>query len=181
MRASTSLRRHHPQEPGFGVSGRRHPRPDPALPDAAAKSALHGRHARQATGGYRRPEESRRDRRSQHFWPAPMVEARRMASRRRSRRTDEFVEGRLKPDESTFGASFTRFYPRTNEREPLARNWARKKDRTCQPPSRRARVEPGASRPCPPRRRPARNRGLRNILKATRKDARSPSRPGWKA
>jgi hypothetical protein len=51
-----------------------------------------------------------------------MVEARRMASRRRTRRTDEFVEGRLKP----FGASFPWFYPRTKEREPLTRNRARK-------------------------------------------------------
>ena len=104
--AGPGLCRHYPEEPRFGISSRRYPGPDPALPDAAAKSALHWRHARQATGGYRRPEESRRDRRSQHFWPAPMVEARRMASRRRARRTDEFVEGRLKPDEFTFGPRF---------------------------------------------------------------------------
>jgi hypothetical protein len=32
----------------------------------------------------------------------------------------------LKPDESTSGASFPWFYPRTKEREPLTRNRARK-------------------------------------------------------
>jgi hypothetical protein len=50
----------------------------------------------------------------------------------------------LKPDESTFGASFPWFYPRTKEREPLTRIGQEKsKDGTCQPPSRRADGRPG--------------------------------------
>lgn len=58
-------------------------------------------------------------------------------------------------------------------RMPLTRR-AREKseDETCQPPSRRARVGPGASRPCAPRRRPARNRGLQKGLEAARERPR---------
>ena len=56
------------------------PGPDPALRDAAAEPALHRRHSRQAAGGSRRPEEGHRDRGSQRFGPATLVEARRMAS-----------------------------------------------------------------------------------------------------
>ena len=49
-RAGSGLRRHRPQEPGLGVSCRRHPRADAALRHAAAQPALHRRDARQAAG-----------------------------------------------------------------------------------------------------------------------------------
>ena len=48
--------------PGLRVPGRRHPADHPALPDAAAEPALHRRHARQAAGRPRRPEEGDGDR-----------------------------------------------------------------------------------------------------------------------
>ena len=79
--AGSRLRRHHPQEPGLGISRRGHPGPDPALRHAAAKPPLHRRHPRQAAGGPGRPEEGHRDRGSQRLGPATLVEARRMAGR----------------------------------------------------------------------------------------------------
>ena len=63
--------------------------------DAAAKSPLYRRHVRQEAGGSRRPEEGHRDRGSQRFWAATLVEARRMASARRALPIVEFIEGGL--------------------------------------------------------------------------------------
>jgi UvrD-like helicase C-terminal domain len=54
-----------------------------ALPNAAAKSALHRDHSRQAARGPGWPEEGHRHRRSQCFGPATLVQARRVASARR--------------------------------------------------------------------------------------------------
>ena len=54
LRADAGLRRDGAQEPGLGVSGRRHPDAHPALRDAAAKPALHRGDSRQAPGGARR-------------------------------------------------------------------------------------------------------------------------------
>ena len=47
---------------GLRVSGRGHSADHAALPHAAAEPALHRRHARQAAGRHRRPEESYGDR-----------------------------------------------------------------------------------------------------------------------
>ena len=55
LHAGSRLRRYHPQEPGLRISRRDHPCPDPALRNAAAKSPLHWRYARQAAGGSCRP------------------------------------------------------------------------------------------------------------------------------
>ena len=74
--ANSCLCRHHPQEPGLRISRSDYPCPDPALPDAAAKSPLDWRHSRQAARGFRRPEEGHRDRGSQRIRPATVVEAR---------------------------------------------------------------------------------------------------------
>jgi exodeoxyribonuclease V alpha subunit len=84
-----------PQGPGLGVCCRNHPCPHPALRNAAAKSPLHRHHSRQAAGGSCRPEEGHRDRGSQCFGPATLVEARRMASAQRVVPIVEFIEGRL--------------------------------------------------------------------------------------
>ena len=56
-------------------TGGNHPGPHPALRNAATKSPLYRRHARQAAGGPRRPEEGHRDRGSQRIGPATLVEA----------------------------------------------------------------------------------------------------------
>ena len=73
----------HPIDGGIvlrdGHPRRDHPRPHPALRNAAAKSPLHRDHPRQAACGSRRPEEGHRDRRSQCFGPATLVETRRVA------------------------------------------------------------------------------------------------------
>ena len=71
---------------------------DPALPDAAAKSPLHRRHPRQAARGSRRPEEGHRDRRSQRFGPATLVETRRVAAARRVARAAPSVRRELRRD-----------------------------------------------------------------------------------
>src|SRR5271165_3599117 len=75
------------------------------------------------------------------------------------------------PDRSLWGLVSAVLSADQGARTPLTRR-AREKseDENCQPPSRRARVEPGASPPCPPRRRPARNRGLQKGLEAARED-----------
>ena len=62
-----------------GISRRSDPGNDPALPDAATKSALHWRNARQETGRDRRAEESRRHRYPKRVRSAAMVEAAGMA------------------------------------------------------------------------------------------------------
>ncbi len=54
LRADAGLCRDGAQEPGLGVSGRRHPDAHPALRDAAAEPALHRGDSRQAPGGARR-------------------------------------------------------------------------------------------------------------------------------
>ena len=61
-RGRARLRNDHPQEPGLGVPGRRHPAHHPALSDAAAEPALHRRHPRQAACRHRRAEEGDGDR-----------------------------------------------------------------------------------------------------------------------
>ena len=71
---NSRLCRHHPQEPGLRISRRDHPCPHAALPNAAAKSPLYRRHARQEGGGSRRPEEGDRNRGSQRFGAATLVE-----------------------------------------------------------------------------------------------------------
>ena len=96
--ADPRLCRHHPQEPGLRVSRRDHPGHDPALPDAAAESPLHRRHPRQEARGSRRPEEGRRDRRSQCFGPATLVETRRLAAARRVARAARSVHRELRRD-----------------------------------------------------------------------------------
>ena len=78
--AGAGLRRDHPQEPGLGISRRGHPGPDPALRHAAAESALHRRHPRQAARRPGRPEEGDRHRGSQRFGAATVVKARRVAT-----------------------------------------------------------------------------------------------------
>ena len=96
--AGSRLCRHHPQEPGLRISRRDHPGPDPALPDAAAKSPLHRRHPWQAARRSRRPEEGHRDRRSQCLGPATLVETRRLASARRVARAAPDVRCELTRD-----------------------------------------------------------------------------------
>jgi hypothetical protein len=91
----TFLCRHYPQEPGLRISRRDHPCPHPALRNAAAKSPLYRRHARQEAGGPRRSKEGHRHRGSQRLGPATLVEARRMASARRALPIVEFIEGGL--------------------------------------------------------------------------------------
>jgi hypothetical protein len=68
---------------GSEYPARDHSRSDPALRDATAESPLHWRHPWQEARGFRWPEEGRRDRRSQCFGPATVVETRRLAAARR--------------------------------------------------------------------------------------------------
>ena len=55
------VRGEHPQEPGLGVPGGRHPAGVAALHDAAAQPALHRGHPRQEAGRHRRQQARRRD------------------------------------------------------------------------------------------------------------------------
>ena len=73
---------------------------------AAAKPPLHRRHPRQAARGPRRPEEGHRDRGSQRFGPATLVEARRVASARRFPHVIRCVKGgpRHALDQAVFSA-----------------------------------------------------------------------------
>ena len=64
----------HSQEPGFGVSRRRHPRSDPALRYVAAEPALYRRDTRQTSGCAGRPEEGCGHRRAQCLGTAAVVE-----------------------------------------------------------------------------------------------------------
>src|SRR5437879_2733707 len=57
--AHARVRDDHSQEPGERVPGRGHPGRADALPDVAAQPALHGGHARQASGGAGRSERGR--------------------------------------------------------------------------------------------------------------------------
>ena len=74
-RGGARLRHDHPQEPGLGIPGRRHPADHPALSDAAAEPALHRRHPRQAARRHRRAEEGDGDRGEGEADPAAVVEA----------------------------------------------------------------------------------------------------------
>ena len=93
--AGTGLRRDHPQEPGLRIPCRGHPDHDPALRHAAAESALHRHHPRQAPRRAGRPEEGGRHRRPQRLRPAALVEAGRVASAHTARRTVRHGKGRL--------------------------------------------------------------------------------------
>ena len=81
--AGACLCRDRPQEPGLGISGRGHPGADPALRDVAAEPPLHRGHARQAAGGAGGPEEGGGHRGAQRLGTSALVEAGRMAGRRR--------------------------------------------------------------------------------------------------
>ena len=81
--AGAGLCRDRPQEPGLGISGRGHPGADPALRDVAAEPPLHQGHARQAAGGAGGPQEGGGHRRAQRLGTSALVEAGRMAGRRR--------------------------------------------------------------------------------------------------
>jgi hypothetical protein len=69
----------HPQEPGFGIPGRRDPAQHTALPDAAAELGLHRGDARQAPRGAGRAEKGTGDRSQRKPSEAAVVEAPRMA------------------------------------------------------------------------------------------------------
>ena len=70
----------HPQEPGIGISCGDHPGADTALRHAAAEPALYRRHAWQAAGRVGWAEEGRRDRGTQRFEQAAVVEDGRVAA-----------------------------------------------------------------------------------------------------
>jgi hypothetical protein len=69
-----SARRRRGVDAGLRISRRDHPCPHLALRNAATKSPLYRRHARQEAGGPRRPKEGHRDRGSQRIGPATLVE-----------------------------------------------------------------------------------------------------------
>ena len=77
----SGIRRDNSQEPGLGVSRRRHPRPDAALRDAPAEPALHRRDARQAAGRAGRSEEGGGHCRAECLGTAALVKAQRVAPR----------------------------------------------------------------------------------------------------
>ena len=191
-------RRPFARNPAQGPSPVRQRRRDPRLPPLARRAPDLGslansttcspRHATgksDRTGSTRfpsRPTPATSGSRSLIFWKGGPRSSRERAatsipSPGRNSRPDSMADNASPsasspaPDEALLGPRFRVLSADQGARMPLTRRAPEKsEDETCQPPSRRARVGPGASRPCPPRRRPARNRGLQKGLEAARED-----------